>query len=106
MKTRATWRWRSSPSPQRGTSLKSGRVLWFSGEKGFGVLETEDGGRLMVDHTGIHANGSGGNVNGGRPEFQTLERGASVEYEVRENPRGRAHATEVRAVEDGVVEAK
>lgn len=47
-----------------------GQVKWFSGEKGFGFIETEDGEEALVHYTEIEGEG-----------FRVLEEGVEVEYE-------------------------
>ena len=64
-----------------------GQVKWFSGEKGFGFIETEDGEEALVHYTEIEGEG-----------FRVLEEGVEVEYaEVREED-GRRRAYGVRAL--------
>jgi CspA family cold shock protein len=58
--------------------MPQGRVKWFSDEKGYGVIEPDDGGDdLFVHHSGI--NGSG---------FKSLEEGAKVSYEATRGKKG------------------
>ncbi|MGH3086692.1 MAG: cold-shock protein [Rubrobacteraceae bacterium] len=67
--------------------MARGSVRWFSGEKGFGFVEAENGERLLVHFTEIEGDG-----------FKTLDRGARVEFEVSEDGRGRRFASCVRTL--------
>lgn len=85
-----------SANPQ-GDAVSSGRVRWFSEEKGFGLIEASDGGLLVVDHPKIipeegHRNGEAGNG------FKRLETDCEVEFEVGKDAHGRPLATRVRAL--------
>jgi cold shock protein len=60
--------------PQRRT----GRVRWFSGEKGYGFIVPDDGGEdVFVRHSAIEANG-----------FRTLHEDQRVTYELGDDGRG------------------
>lgn len=65
-----------------------GTVEWFSGEKGFGFVASDDGARLLVRFTEIKGEG-----------FRTLEPGSKVEFEAAKDDLGRPIASEVREVE-------
>lgn len=54
-----------------------GKVKWFSAEKGYGFIESDEGGDVFVHFTAIQVDG-----------FKTLEEGQRVEYEVVEGTRG------------------
>ena len=54
-----------------------GKVKWFSAEKGYGVIEREDGGDVFVHFSAIQDEG-----------FKTLSEGQSVEFEIVEGARG------------------
>lgn len=54
-----------------------GKVKWFSNEKGYGFIETDEGEDVFVHFTGINAEG-----------FKTLDEGESVSFEVTEGNRG------------------
>ena len=56
-----------------------GKVKWFNAEKGYGFIETEDGGDVFVHFSAIQSEG-----------FKTLEEGQSVEFEIVEGARGLA----------------
>lgn len=55
----------------------SGKVKWFSQEKGFGFVTREDGTDIFVHHSGITGHG-----------FKTLEQGERVEFDILEEPKG------------------
>ncbi|KOR76295.1 cold shock domain-containing protein [Paenibacillus solani] len=54
-----------------------GKVKWFNAEKGYGFIETEDGGDVFVHFSAIQSEG-----------FKTLEEGQDVEFEIVEGARG------------------
>lgn len=54
-----------------------GKVKWFSNEKGYGFIETDEGEDVFVHFTGINEEG-----------FKTLDEGESVSFEVTEGNRG------------------
>ena len=54
-----------------------GKVKWFSAEKGYGLIEREDGGDVFVHFSAIQDEG-----------FKTLAEGQSVEFEIVEGARG------------------
>jgi len=59
--------------------MSIGTVKWFNGEKGFGFITPENGGKdLFVHHSDIKGSGS----------FATLNEGQKVEYEVGEGQKG------------------
>jgi len=55
----------------------TGKVKWFSQEKGYGFLEQEGGPDVFVHHSAIQGSG-----------FKTLNEGESVEFDVIEEPKG------------------
>ncbi len=63
-----------------------GKVKWFNPDKGYGFIETEEGGDVFVHFSAIQSEG-----------FKTLEEGQSVEFEVVEGNRG-AQAANVVAL--------
>ncbi len=54
-----------------------GKVKWFNPDKGYGFIETEEGGDVFVHFSAIQSEG-----------FKTLEEGQTVEFEVVEGNRG------------------
>ena len=54
-----------------------GKVKWFNAEKGYGFIESDEGGDVFVHFSAIQSEG-----------FKTLEEGQSVEFEVIEGNRG------------------
>ena len=57
--------------------MVKGTVKWFNEKKGFGFLAQDDGNDVFVHHTGITGEG-----------FKTLREGDTVEFEVRQGPKG------------------
>ncbi|MFD1903638.1 cold shock domain-containing protein [Paenibacillus rhizoplanae] len=55
-----------------------GKVKWFNAEKkGYGFIETADGGDVFVHFSAIQTDG-----------FKTLDEGQSVEFDIVEGARG------------------
>ena len=55
----------------------TGKVKWFSQEKGYGFLQQEGGPDVFVHHSGISGSG-----------FKTLQEGERVEFDIIEEPKG------------------
>ena len=66
--------------------MPSGRVKWFSDEKGFGFLEQDNGQDVFVHHSALKMDG-----------FRSLSEGQEVEFELEQSDRG-PRATDVRVV--------
>ena len=54
-----------------------GKVKWFNAQKGYGFIETEENGDVVVHFSAIQGEG-----------FKTLEEGQAVEFEIVEGDRG------------------
>jgi cold shock protein len=69
--------------------MPTGKVKWFSDEKGFGFIQPSDGSKdVFVHFSAIQGTG-----------FRTLAQGAAVEYEVTAGAKG-PQATSVRVNDD------
>ena len=63
-----------------------GTVKWFNDAKGFGFIRLEDDIDVFVHYSQIEGDG-----------FRTLEEGQSVEFELRDGPKGRFAERVMRA---------
>ncbi|HHZ17397.1 MAG TPA: cold-shock protein [Peptococcaceae bacterium] len=54
-----------------------GKVKWFNAEKGYGFIESNEGGDVFVHFSAIQGEG-----------FKTLEEGQSVTFDVVQSSRG------------------
>ena len=59
--------------------MAEGIVKWFSGKKGYGFIEKEDGNDIFVHFSAIQSEG-----------FKTLDEGDRVSFEVEEGAQGPA----------------
>lgn len=66
--------------------MPSGTVKWFNETKGFGFIQSNDGGDVFVHQSDIEAEG-----------FRTLTEGQQVEFELTQGPKG-PKAARVRSV--------
>lgn len=62
-----------------------GTVKWFNADKGFGFIESNQGGDVFVHFSAIQSEG-----------FKTLDEGQKVEFDVTEGNRGPQAANVVR----------
>ncbi len=62
-----------------------GKVKWFNAEKGFGFIESNEGGDVFVHFSAIQSEG-----------FKSLDEGQDVEFDVVEGNRGPQAANVVR----------
>lgn len=69
--------------------MYQGKVKWFSNEKGYGFIETDDGEDIFVHFTGIRGDG-----------FKTLDEGESVTFEITDGNRGPQAANVIKANEN------
>ncbi|MDD2689393.1 MAG: cold-shock protein [Candidatus Omnitrophica bacterium] len=63
--------------------MTKGKVKWFSNQKGYGFITSEDGKDVFVHYSAIKGDG-----------YKTLEEGQEVEFEVTQGPKGE-QATDV-----------
>ena len=64
--------------------MVAGRVKWFSNQKGYGFITTEEGKDVFVHHSAIQGEG-----------YKSLDEGQEVEFEVQQGPKGE-QATNVK----------
>ena len=57
--------------------MSRGKVKWFHDSKGYGFIETEDGGDVFVHYSAITSEG-----------FSTLAEGQEVEFELQDGDKG------------------
>jgi CspA family cold shock protein len=62
-----------------------GKVKWFNAEKGYGFIESDQGGDVFVHFSAIQTDG-----------FKTLDEGQSVEFDIVEGARGPQAANVVK----------
>ncbi len=66
--------------------MPSGRIKWFSDEKGFGFIEQDGGEDVFVHYSAIEMEG-----------FRSVAEGQEVEFEIQQGDRG-LRAVNVRIV--------
>ncbi len=57
--------------------MAKGTVKWFSNQKGYGFITSEDNKDVFVHHSAIQGDG-----------YKTLDEGQQVEFEVQQGPKG------------------
>ena len=57
--------------------MAKGKVKWFSNQKGYGFITSENGKDVFVHHSAIKGEG-----------YKTLEEGQEVEFDVTQGPKG------------------
>tara|TARA_Y100000590_G_scaffold380677_1_gene449177 strand:+ start:200 stop:415 length:216 start_codon:yes stop_codon:yes gene_type:complete len=61
----------------KGQAMDSGKVKWFSNQKGYGFIQKDDGNDIFVHFSAIQSEG-----------FKTLAQGQEVVFEISEGPKG------------------
>ncbi len=65
--------------------MAKGTVKWFSNQKGYGFISTEDGKDVFVHHTAIQGEG-----------YKTLQQGQAVEFDIIQGAKGEQAANIVK----------
>jgi CspA family cold shock protein len=64
--------------------MAKGKVKWFSNQKGYGFITSDDGKDIFVHYSAVSGEG-----------YKTLEEGQEVEFDVTQGPKGE-QATNVK----------
>jgi len=70
---------------EEGKEMAKGTVKWFSNQKGYGFIATEDGKDVFVHHTAIKGEG-----------YKTLQEGQAVEFDIIQGPKGQQASNVVK----------
>jgi len=62
---------------KEGVALAEGKVKWFNEKKGFGFIESDEGGDVFVHYTAIQGAG-----------FRTLYEGQRIRFDVEKGNKG------------------
>jgi len=66
--------------------VATGTVKWFSNQKGYGFITTDDGKDVFVHYSAVEGDG-----------FKTLQEGMKVQFEITQGPKGE-QATKVSKI--------
>jgi len=66
--------------------VATGTVKWFSNQKGYGFITTDDGKDVFVHYSAVEGDG-----------FKTLQEGTKVQFEITQGPKGE-QATKVSKI--------
>jgi len=64
---------------KEGKELAEGKVKWFNEKKGFGFIESDEGGDVFVHYSAIQGTG-----------FRTLYQGQRIRFDILEGQKGLA----------------
>jgi CspA family cold shock protein len=67
--------------------VATGTVKWFSNQKGYGFITTDEGKDVFVHYSAIEGDG-----------FKTLQEGMKVQFEITQGPKGEQATKVTKAV--------